>query len=67
MGSDQQEFSLNDLKSFRTIDNAIEDLISRRVDTQLRKGIDGRAQWFRDHLKLDFADYALDWNSTPDI
>ncbi len=67
LGSDQKEFSLDDLQSFGSISDAATAVIDRRVDAFLRSGLGDWESWFRRNLKLELSSLALDWDETVEM
>jgi hypothetical protein len=67
LGSDQKEFSLDDLKSLGSIGEAIDSAIDRRVDVFLRSGLADWEAWFKRNLKLDLSSLSLDWPETVEM
>ena len=57
----EKEFSLADLKSLDSVNDAIDLAISRRVDDLLFGGLGDWAKFYRDRLNIDFPELALDW------
>jgi hypothetical protein len=56
----EKEFSLADLRSFSSVDEAVADAIRNRVDAFLRLGFDDWEAWFKKYLKLNLRDFFRD-------
>jgi hypothetical protein len=56
----EKEFSLADLRSFSSVDEAVADAISKRVDAFLRLGFDDWETWFKKYLKLNLREFFVD-------
>jgi hypothetical protein len=63
---DQPEFSLEDLASFETLDDAREELIQRKVDA-MDRGLDEQVKWFKSRLNIELPRLALDWERFVEI
>jgi hypothetical protein len=60
VGADREEFSLNDLREFDEIEDAIGVSISARVDSILRENWDDWNRFFKTNLKFELADISHD-------
>ena len=63
---DSPEFSLKDLSNFDTLDDARDELVTRKVDG-LDRGIDELTQWFNKRLKIDLRRLAMSWERFAEI
>jgi len=67
MGTDQAEFSVDQLRGLGSIDEAIKVAAERRVDTFIRAGNSEWEKWFRRNAKVEVAETAMDWPRTREI
>lgn len=68
MGGADKLYSLDDLQAIGTVEEAIDDLIARRVDEVTRLGLDGWAKHFGpDGLQIKLGDCALSWDHIREI
>jgi hypothetical protein len=68
LGTDAKEFALDDLQRFERIQDATEELISRRVESLMSGGLDAWEKWFRDRpLQIEFEANALSWGETQEL
>jgi hypothetical protein len=65
--SKDKEFSLEDLRSLGSIEEARQLAISRRVEDFLWLSASEWADWFKKGLKLDFSSLVDDWDATLEI
>jgi hypothetical protein len=63
----KEEFSLEDVEGFRTTEDAIDLLLSRRVGDLMRGGLDDWAKWFLGRGKIKLSELAIDWESAREI
>ncbi|HEV3035990.1 MAG TPA: hypothetical protein VGX72_14520 [Solirubrobacteraceae bacterium] len=63
---DSPEFSLKDLSNFETLDDARDELVTRKVDG-LDRSIDELTQWFNKRLKIDLRRLAMSWEGFVEI
>ena len=66
-GDSQKEFSLQDLKAMSTLDDAIEIAIDSRVETMMFGSLASWRKFYKEKLKIDFAELADDWAGTSEI
>lgn len=67
LGGDEKEFSLADLQSLGSIDDAVEEAIARRTDAFMYQSTADWRKWFSRTTKTDFDDIAIDWQTTNEI
>lgn len=67
LGGDEKEFSLSDLQAFRTLDDATEAAVARRVDDLLRESLRGWGTWFRRTSKIESPEIALDFDRLVEV
>lgn len=63
----EKVLSAQELLVYSTKEDAIGELIERKVDSLLRKGLAGWEKWFSRHLGLTLGDLSLDWPRTQEI
>lgn len=63
----EKDFAFAELKTYRSIEEAVDALIARRVDALMRDGLDDWSAWFSRNLKLDFKSIAMDWPETVEL
>lgn len=63
---DSPEFSLKDLSSFDTLDDARNELVTRKVDS-LDHGIEALTRWFETKMKIDLRRLAISWDRFVEI
>lgn len=51
--ADEKALSVNDLRQFKSIDDALQSVVSRRVDNLLREGADEWHRFFKTRMKID--------------
>jgi hypothetical protein len=62
-----KEFSLRELKEMANLEEAIKVAIDRRVDEFMFGSFNDWRKFFADKMKLNFEDFAIDWNSLQEI
>ncbi len=62
LGTDAQEFSLADLRTFEDIDDAADALIALRVSSLMFGGLDDWAAWFKKNEGDELSELAMDWS-----
>jgi hypothetical protein len=67
LGSSDKEFSLDDLLHFSNLQEAIEDLMSKRIEDFTRRSIRDWQRWFDRNLSVSFEDLVPDWDRTHEI
>jgi len=65
---EEQRFSLKELESFESIDDARRELVEQRVDRLLHGGVEDWAAWLsRPPLEIDLEQLATDWPGTVEV
>ena len=67
MGTDEKEFSLNDLTSLDSLEEARAIAIERRVDSATRGTIDDWAEWLEKRVKIPARELSLDREQTREV
>jgi hypothetical protein len=68
IGTEAKEFSLADLQAFNTMQDAIEEAVSRKVDGILAGGLEEWSKWFKgEALRIDLSKIALNWDETQEV
>ncbi|MFE6408964.1 hypothetical protein ACFVOR_18760 [Streptomyces sp. NPDC057837] len=62
-----KEFSLRELKEMKSLDDAIQMAIDRRVDELMFGSFSEWRKFFVDKMKLNFEDYAIDWEFLQEV
>ncbi|MFF7161586.1 hypothetical protein ACFZBP_09370 [Streptomyces sp. NPDC008086] len=62
-----KEFSLRELKEMKSLEDAIKIAIDRRVEEFMFGSFGDWRKFFADKMKLDFEDYAIDWNFLQEV
>ncbi|WP_086772535.1 hypothetical protein [Streptomyces bobili] len=62
-----KEFSLRELKEMKDLEDAIKIAIDRRVDEFMFGSFNDWRKFFADKMKLDFEDYAIDWDFLQEV
>ncbi|HEU0249480.1 MAG TPA: hypothetical protein VFR48_02025 [Solirubrobacteraceae bacterium] len=62
MQADQKEFSLEDVRGFRSEEDAIDLLLSRRVTKIMYGSLDEWSKWFDERANAAFPPLAIDWD-----
>lgn len=63
----EKEFSLADLKSLGSLEDAVDLAIERRVDDLMFGSLENWRKFYLDKLKLDFADLSTDWPALQEV
>ncbi|MEV6212497.1 hypothetical protein [Kitasatospora sp. NPDC051914] len=63
----EKEFSLRDLKSLGTIEDAVDLAISRRVEELMFGSFAEWRKFFIDRMNLSFEDYAVNWEALREV
>jgi hypothetical protein len=61
VGADEKLLSVNDLKRFGSIDDALDFVVSNRVEDLLRGSVHDWQKFFSTRLKIDLSQHAPDW------
>jgi hypothetical protein len=67
LGSAEKEFSLDDLLRFSNLQEAVEDLVSRRVEDFTRWSVREWQRWFERNMAIQFGDLVPDWEHVQEI
>lgn len=63
----EKEFSFNDLKNYSNLDEIIESVRNKRVDSVLRNSLEDWVKFFRNNFKLDFRTIVNEWDHFNEI
>jgi hypothetical protein len=64
---DKNEFSLDDVQGFKTQEDALDLLISRRVSALMYGGLDDWSKWFAGRGNINLPELAIDWEVVREI
>ncbi|MBE3203233.1 hypothetical protein [Parafrankia irregularis] len=67
LGADEKEFSLADLLAYGSIEEAVEDLVDRRVEDFTRRGLEHWASQFERLGTPKMRDLAIDWDTFVEV
>jgi hypothetical protein len=67
LNTEKKEFSLDDVQGFKSEEDAIDLLLSRRISGVMYGGLDEWRKWFESYAQLNLSDLAIDWESTREI
>lgn len=67
LATGEREFSLDDVGGFKSEEDALDLLLSRRVGDLMAGGLDGWSRWFKDNCKADLPGLAINWDVTQEI
>jgi hypothetical protein len=66
VGTDAPEFSLRDLRRYSSIEEALEEAITRRADAFSRESFDEKVKWFK-RIGVDVTELSSDWDKATEI
>lgn len=60
LDSDEKVFSFEELRKFEDVDDAADDIISRRITDLMYGDLDSWSEWFSDNAQQDISELAMD-------
>ncbi|PEQ84665.1 hypothetical protein CN481_22115 [Bacillus sp. AFS006103] len=63
----EKEFSFNDLRNFNNLDEIIEAVRNKRVDSVLRNSLEDWVKFFKNNFKVDFKITVSEWDQFNEI
>ena len=63
----EKEFSFNDLRNYNNIDEIIEAVRNKRVDSVLRNSLEDWMKFFKNNFKIDFKTTVSEWDQFNEI